>query len=290
MLTAKSATWKGERSAIAWRQTISKYVLPVIGDMPLDQVTQLDVLKILSPIWTVKPAVARKLRQKLVAVFEWSMAHRFTATNPAGEAINGALPRTKAVKEHFRALPYQAMPDALRTIEASTGGLAGRLALQFVALTAARCGEVRGATWAEVDVDSATWIIPPERMKSGRVPLSAPALALLYRARALRDDSGIVFPSPMRPGETLSNGTLNHTLKTTGLAARTTVHGFRSTFRGWCADSGKDREIAESALAHVVGGTEAAYMRADLFSRRRRLMDQWAAYLTGETAKVVAIR
>ena len=292
VLTAKAATWKGDQSANAWRRSIAMYVLPIIGDMPLDEVTQQHVLSILTPIWTAKPAVARKLRQRMTAVFEWAMAHRLVSKNPAGEAINGALPRTKAVKEHFRALAYQDMPDALRSIEASTGSLAARLALQFVALTAARCGEVRGAVWDEVDIDSATWVIPAARMKSARehrVPLSVSALELLGRARELRDDSGLLFPSPMRPGETLSNGTLNHTLKTTGLEDRTTVHGFRSTFRNWCADSGKDREIAESALAHVVGGTEGSYMRADLFDRRRRLMRQWADYLTGGRGAVVQL-
>ena len=127
------------------------------------------------------------------------------------------------------------------------------------------------------------WRIPGERMKSGaehRVPLSYAALEVLERARVLDVGSGLVFPSPIRAGRPLSNVTLTKVLRTTGLAAKATVHGFRSTFRDWCADTGKPRQVAEAALAHAVPGVEGAYFRSDLFERRRRLMDSWAAYLT----------
>ena len=130
-------------------------------------------------------------------------------------------------------------------------------------------------------------------MKAGaehRVPLSDAALAVLERAGALREKSNLVFPSPSRAGRPLSDMTLGKLLRTVGLADRATIHGFRSTFRDWCADAAKPREIAEAALAHVVGGVEGAYFRSDLYERRRRLMDQWAAYLTGDDAKVVKLR
>ena len=119
-------------------------------------------------------------------------------TNPAGEAIGAALPKTKAVKEHFRALPYQDVPDAMDVIEASQAGLAVRLCFRFTVLTAARSGETRGATWDEIDMNARTWTVPGARMKAGRehrVPLSDEALQVLDRARELKDDSGLVFPS-----------------------------------------------------------------------------------------------
>ena len=130
-------------------------------------------------------------------------------------------------------------------------------------------------------------------MKTGvehRVPLSGAALAVLESVQPLRDRFDLLFPSPSRPGKPLSDMTLTKVLRNTGLADRATVHGFRSSFRDWCADTGKPREVAEAALAHVVGGVEGAYFRSDLFERRRRLMDQWTQYLTGSGAKVVQLR
>ena len=119
--------------------------------------------------------------------------------------------------------------------------------------------------------------------------LSDAAIEVLESVRPLRDRSDLLFPSPSRPGKTLSDMTLTKVLRDTGLAARATVHGFRSSFRDWCADTGKPRELAEAALAHTVGGVEGAYFRSDLFERRRRLMDQWAGYVTGSRGAVVQL-
>ena len=193
------------------------------------------------------------------------------------EVIDGALPRMPAVTARLRALPYRELSAALDIVEGSRASLTAKLALRFVILTAARSGEVRGATWAEIDFDERAWRIPGDRMKSGtehRVPLSEAALDVLEQARRLDDRSGLVFPSPVRRARALSNMTLTKVLRDTGLADRATVHGFRSSFRDWCADTGKPRELAEAALAHAVAGVEGAYFRSDLFARRRRLMDQ----------------
>ena len=127
-------------------------------------------------------------------------------------------------------------------------------------------------------------------IRAHRVPLSDAALAVLEQARILDDTSGLVFPSVSRPGKPMSNMTLTKLLRDNGLAGRATVHGLRSSFRDWCADTGKPREIAEAALAHVVQGTEGAYFRSDLFERRRTLMSRWADYLTGRRADVVQLR
>ena len=290
VLDTNRKRWRSDVTARNWQQSVEKYAYPVIGDTRLDRIQSDHVLRILTPIWTDKPEVSRKLRQRLTTVFQWAIAHKHMQVNPAGEAIDGALPRMPAVKAHFRSLPYQDIAGALRTVEDSRASLAAKYAIRFLVLTAARSGEVREASWSEVD--GRVWKIPGERMKQGtehRVPLSGAAMAVLEQARRLDDGSGLIFPSPMRVGRPLSNMSLTKLLRDNGLADRATVHGFRSSFRDWCADTGKPREIAEAALAHTVGGVEGAYFRSDLFERRRRLMDQWAAFLVGESARVVSI-
>ena len=244
------------------------------------------------PIWTAKPETARLVRRQFRATLKWCQAHGYVELNAAGEAIDGALASMPTVKSHFRALPYGERSAALETINASRATPTKKLALQFLILTTARTSEILGATWDEMDAEVRVWRIPGQRMKSGtdhRVPLSMPALDVLERAEALDDGSGLVFPSSFRRGRKMSNMTLTKVLRDTGLAKRSTVHGFRSSFRVWCADTGKPREVAEGALAHTVGGVEGTYFRSDLFEHRRRLMDSWAAYLTGSDAKDVTL-
>lgn len=222
----------------------------------------------------------------------WAHAHGYVGENMAGEALEGALPSLTARKTHFRALPYREVPQALETIRESPASLPARLCFEFLVLTAARSGEARNATWAEVDTEAREWRIRGERMKGGRehrVPLSDGALGVLERARELDDGSGLVFPCPLRAGRPLSDMTLTKILRDRGLADRATVHGFRSAFRDWCAETGKPREIAEAALARTVGGVEGAYFRSDLFAGRRALMDQWSAVVTETQAKVVRL-
>ena len=143
-----------------------------------------------------------------------------------------------------------------------------------------------------MDAEAREWRIPGERMKGGavhRVPLSDAALAVLERARTLDDGNGLIFPSPLRAGRPLSDMSLTKLLRDRGLADRATVHGFRSAFRDWCAETGKPREIAEAALAHTVGGVEGAYFRSDLLARRRVFMDQWAGFLTAAEGEGVRL-
>ncbi len=284
--------WRNEKVAANWMQQLKRHALKRLGDLPVDRIGRDGVLAVLTPIWSTKPETGRRVRRNIRATLNWCQAHGFVEFNAAGNAINGALPRMPAVKAHLRALPYRELPEALNTIEASGATVNVKLALRFLILTAARPGEARGATWAEVDAEARVWRIPGERMKAGsehRVPLSDAALTVLEQAGALADGSRLVFPSPIRPGRRLSNATLTRLLTNTGLAERATVHGFRSSFRDWCAGTGKPRELAEAALAHTVGGVEGAYFRSDLFDRRRRLMDSWATYLAGVDTKVVAL-
>ena len=190
------------------------------------------------------------------------------------------------VKAHLRALPYQEARLALEAVETSRASVSTKLCFQFLVLTAARSGEARGAAWDEIDLQERVWRIPSERMKAGvehRVPLSGQALDLLGEASALRDESGLVFPSPLKPGSPLSDMTLTKILRSVSLAEQATVHGFRSSFKNWALEqSDTPWAVSEAALAHVLGNsTEQAYARSDLFERRRTLMQQWADYLTG---------
>ena len=291
-IVAERPNWRGPKSEKDWRASFENHVFPVFGALPVDQVEREDVLRALTPIWTTMPETARRIRGRIRKVFEWAQAHRYIRDNPAGEAINGALPTIRAGQQHFRALPVAELPKALRTLRESPASLSARLCLELVVFTAARSGEARKATWAEIDLDAREWRIPGERMKGGRehrVPLSDAALGVLQQARELEDGSELIFPSPLRQGRPLSDMTLTKILRDRGLAERATVHGFRSAFRDWCAETGKAREIAEAALAHTVGGVEGAYFRSDLFARRRTLMDQWGAFLTETEPKVVRL-
>ena len=286
---AYKTRWRSEKTVANWTRGMDRYAFPVIGDMRVDQVGREQVLRILNGIWKDKPEAARKLRQRIRTVFSWCHAHGFIEHNPAGEMIDGGLQRMPAVKSNFRALPYKEVAGALETVEATDASFAVKLCFRFLVLTAARSGEARGATWAEIDSSEKEWRIPANRMKSHnehRVPLSDAALVVLEQAMALRDESDLVFPSPQKPGTQLSDMTLTKILRTTGLADKATIHGFRASLKSWAMDTGKPREVCELALAHKIPGVEGDYFRSDLYERRKLLMTQWADYLTGTDANI----
>ena len=276
--------WRNERHALSWMQTLERHAFPKIGSKPIASIGRTDVLTVLTPIWSTRPETARRVRQRMRTVFRWAMANELIETNPAGEAIDGALPSMPKIKAHLRALPYQEVSSALKTVDASQTSLAAKRCLRFLVLTATRSGEARGATWDEIDFDGATWTIPASRMKAGvehRVPLSDQVLEVLTLAHQLEDGSGLCFPSPLRPGRILSDMTLTKVLRSTGLADRATVHGFRTSFKTWTMEqTDTPWAVGEAALAHLLGGSvEQAYARSDLFVRRRTLMQQWADYI-----------
>ena len=281
---ANKPRWRNARHTASWLQSLETYAMPILGGMPLDRIHQSDVLRALTPIWSTRPETARRVRQRIRTVLRWGMAHGYIDRNAAGEVIDGALPPMPKVKEHLRALPYQEVREALATVEASNSSLAAKFCLRFLVLTAARSGEARGAMWAEINREEREWRIPGSRMKNGaehRVPLSDAAVAVLEQARRLNDGSGLVFPSPLKPGKPLSDMTLTKILRDTGLAEQATVHGFRSSFRTWALEqTNTPWAAAEAALAHTLGSdVEQAYVRSSLLDRRRDLMGQWAAYL-----------
>ena len=282
---ANKPRWRNGSHTRAWIQTLERHAFPKIGNKKIDTVSRTDVLTVLTPIWSTRPETGRRVRQRMRTIFRWAMANELIETNPAGEAIDGALPSMPKVKAHLRALPYQEVGAALKTVDASQTSPASKRCLKFLILTAARSGEARGATWDEIEFDSATWTIPGSRMKAGeehRVPLSDRALDVLMLARQLDDGSGLCFPSPLRPGRMLSDMTLTKILRSTGLADRATVHGFRTSFKTWTMEQTETPwAVGEAALAHQLGGSvEQAYARSKLFDRRQPLMQQWADYLT----------
>ena len=291
---ANRGRWRSSRTEANWTASMATYAYPAFGDRQVDRIGRQDVLGVLTPIWSSKHALAVKVRGRIRATLGWAQAHDYVEHNVAGECIDGALPRLAVVKGHHRALDYPETAAALDAIEASTAGLSARACLRFVVLTACRSGEARGATWDEINLDAREWRIPKTRMKGGeeqRVPLSDAAVAVLETVEPLRRPSGLVFPSPSRSGKPLTDMTLTKVLRGCGLSDRTTVHGFRSTFRTWAEErTGVSYAVAEMALAHHVGSsTERAYKKSVLFKKRRRLMARWARFATGERAKVVRL-
>ena len=276
--------WRSDNHPTVWLQSLERHAMPKIGKRRIDRIDQADVLEVLKPIWTEIPETARRVRQRMRTVFRWAMSHKYIDHNPAGEAIDGALPRMPKVKNHLRSLPYVEVSNALRLVGESPASLSSKLCFRFLVLTAARSGEARGAVWEEIDLDAGVWEIPAERMKGGelhRVPMSRQSVEVLKEASVLGNGSNLVFPSPTMAGRALSNMTLTKVLRAVGLAERATCHGFRTSFRTWTLEQTDAAwAVAEAALAHGLGNqVEKSYARSDLFDRRGDLMQAWADYL-----------
>ena len=206
------------------------------------------------------------------------MGAGFRTDDPTAAAV-AALPRHSDKPTHHRALHHSEVAAALEKIRASKASEAAKLGLEFLTLTAARSGEVRGANWSEFDINAEVWTIPPERTKTNtaqRVPLSSRALGVLAQARGIASSDGLVFPSPTT-GRALTNEAFPKLMRE--LTIDGTPHGMRSAFRSWCSDTGVPRDLAEMCLGHAVKGVEGAYQRSDMIDRRRPLMETWAQHL-----------
>ena len=241
--------WRNAKHGDQWINTLAAYAFPAIGRKPVGMIDVADVLEVLKPLWTTKPETARRIRQRMSATMQWAMAHGHAEKDPVAAAVH-LLPRQRAKVEHFAAMPYRDVPAFLRRVR-ELAPSAGTLALEFAILTATRSGEVRGATWTEVDLRKRVWAIPGARMKADRehrVPLSGAALDVLTRSADAFGLGGFLFPSPSK--KALSDMTLTACLRR--LRVDVTTHGFRSSFRDWAAEQGVSREVAERCLAHVV--------------------------------------
>ena len=283
--------WKNKKVVAQWLKVMEDYVFPVIGRLAVGDIDTGLVLKVLErehpkrkkSLWLAVPETAGRIRQRIENVLDWATTRGYRAgENPArwrGHLDNVLPAHGQVVRvEHHPALPYGAVPAFVADLRLREG-IAAR-ALELTILTAARTGEVIGAKWDEVDLDNAVWTVPVDRMKGGkqhRVPLSDRAVELL-KALPREDDNEHIFIGPSK-GAGLSNMAMAAVLKRMGRDG-ITVHGFRSTFRDWAAETtGYDNHIVEMALAHVIGNAvEKAYRRGDLFAKRRRLMDDWAHY------------
>ena len=289
---AKRPEWKNASHAAGWLASLEKHAFPILGPMRVDEIAPADVLRVLSPIWNEIPETARRVRSRVRATLARCASQGLVRSNAAGEALDGGLTRRRpGSKKHFRSLPWQEIPKALETIAATNASASAKLALRWTILTAARTSETLGATWDEIDLEGRVWTVSSTRMKAGRehrVPLSNPAMAVLDEARRLTGGKGLLFPSPRKKGAPLSNMTQLKLLKDEGIDG--TVHGFRTSFRNWCEESGRDDHAAEQALAHTVGGVRGAYLRTTVFRKRVALMAAWGAVVTGEGATVVELR
>ena len=280
VIETREQRWRNPRTAKAWRSSVHNHAAAIL-DRRVDQVSTADILVVLNPVWTAKPELGRKLRQRLSMAFKWAVAANHIATNPAGDALSGVLPRHAGNGGHFDSLPASEVPAALCTIDASAAFWSTKAAIRMLALTATRSGEVRGMRWDEID--GSVWTIPGDRTKTAkpqRVPLSSAALAVLEQASSLSDGSGYVFPSPR--GRQTTVEALSKLCRDRGLAM--TPHGLRSSFRGWCAEQAITREVAEMSLGHTVRGVEGAYQRPDLLDARAEVMEQWGRYLCAKDA------
>lgn len=297
-IAAHQEGWKNAKHKAQWESTLATYC-EKMNDTPVSVITTGQVMDCLNPIWTTKAETASRLRGRIEAILDYAKVMEWReGENPARWKghLDHLLPAQSRVKriEHFAALPYPEIAAFLVALRKEEG--VGARAVELAILTAARSGEVRGATWEEFDLDAALWIVPADHIKTKkehRVPLSAKAGALLRERHQATGGKGLVFPG--RKDKTpLSDMSLTAVLRRME-RGDLTVHGFRSTFRDWGAEcTAYPREVLEMALAHTIGDkVEAAYRRGDLFEKRRRLMEDWATYcdtVRGEADNVVPIQ
>ncbi len=288
LIKSKTPEWRSAKHAAQWASTLEKYAFPAIGAMHVQDVKQVHILSILEPIWTTKTETASRLRGRIENVLDWARARGFrTGENPAQWRGNLdkllSTPSKTARVEHHPAVPVDDAPAFYAALQQREG--MGARALEFAMLTAARSGEIRGATWAEIDLDKGLWIVPAERMKmrkEHRVPLSLAALRILKTLPKI-DGTDLVFPAPR--GGKMSDMSLTAVMRRMGL--KYVPHGLRSTFRDWAAEkTNYPRDMAEKALAHALtDAVEAAYRRGDMLEKRRDMMEAWSKFLATPIAK-----
>ena len=274
-------TWKNAKHRAQWSSTLETYAYPLIGDLLVKDVDQGGVLRVLEPIWKTKNETASRLRGRIQTILDWATVRGYReGDNPAlwKGRLDKLLPASSKIApvQHHRALDYRKMAEFMKQLRQQKGVSAK--ALEFTILCAARSGEVRGATWSEIDLKEKLWTVPAERMKAGRehrVPLNYAAADLL---KALPKVVGNDHLFPGRNDGPLSDMALNKVLRDMKVDA--VPHGFRSTFRDWVGEATTfQREVAEQALAHVLENkVEAAYRRGDALDKRREMMNAWASF------------
>jgi integrase len=296
-IDAHKAGWRNPKHAAQWPNTLTAYVYPVFGNLPVQAIDVGLVMKAIEPIWPAKPETASRVRGRIEAVLDWATARDYRqGDNPARWRghLENLLPKKSKVRrvEHHAALAYAELPEFVAELRREEG--IGAKALEFAILTVARTSEVIGARWSEIDLERRLWVIPAERMKAGkehRVPLSEVSASILEAMQKVREGD-YVFPGgkARRP---LSNMAFLMLLRRVG-RGDLTAHGFRSTFSDWCSErTNFAAEVREMALAHSASDkVEAAYRRSDLFQKRRQLAEAWSKFCATPSAngQVVPIR
>ena len=271
-----AASWATDTTK-DWRASMERYIFPKLGARPVDQITAADLLSVLEPIAATTTTAAAKIRRYVGTVMARAVGLGHRSDNPA-VAVKSLLPANGHKTKHQAAMPHAEIGAALARLHELDAYTVAKDALEFLILTAGRSAEVAGARWSEIDMDAMTWTIPADRTKTGAehvVTLSRMAVEVLERASQYMVTSGLVFVAAR--GGQMQRPILSRVLAK--LDKNATVHGFRSSFRDWAAESGVARDVAESVLAHVVGGVEGAYFRSGLVERRRPVMQAWADYL-----------
>jgi integrase len=276
-IAANEHKWRDSKS---WHSSFDSLANPIIGNLPVASIDTPAIMSVLKPIWLTKAVSAKRLRSRIENVLDWAVAggYRKEGPNPAKwkGKLEPLLGRQQIEAKGHPAVPYAEMPLLMATLRARDSIVAK--ALRFVALTAARAGEVTGATWAEIDLEARQWTVPKSRMKGKRdhsVPLSDAALAVLRDVSNYRQPDGHIFPGERVPVMTTA-AMVNLLAK---VAPGYDTHGLRSSFSTWAAETRQDRDLVETALAHTVGNAvERAYNRSDLVELRRPLMEKWARH------------
>jgi integrase len=293
LIEAMRPSWRNAKHAAQWEMTLREYAAP-LRHLPVQEITTTEVLSVLKPLWQTRPETASRVRGRIERVLDAAKAQGLrTGENPARWRghLDQLLPkRQRLTRGHHAAMPYNEVPAFLCLLRMRTGTAAR--ALEFAILTAARSGEVLGARIEEFDLTQRLWTVPAARMKAGRehrVPLSHRAVEILKALREVTDEP-FAFPGA-KVGMPQSVMALEMVLRRMKVE-NVTVHGFRSSFRDWAAEcTSFPNEVCEAALAHVIENkAEAAYRRGDLFEKRRKLLDAWAAYCAPPTATVLRLQ
>lgn len=279
-----------------WLNVMKHHVFPHIGGIPLDAITPANIVETLRPIWIDKHPTAKRVSQRISDIMMWAWGLGMVKANPVQAVLRG-MPKHSHKPVHHPSMPWRDIPAFIANhLHGGNEGDPKRLAIEFVILTGGRSGEIRGARWSEIDFETATWTIPPERMKAAdwhQVPLSDRALEILRTLRRGRSD--VIFAST-KGGVELACSTLSAFMASAKVASDipsrcAVVHGFRASFRNWCSETGHRRDLSERALSHAVRDqVEAAYHRTNLLEERRPMMQQWADFVTGNHGNVIPMR
>ena len=285
-----SPTWSNAKHESQFRNTLKAYASTYFGNNLVSEVSTADILRALTAIWTSKPETARRVKQRISTVMKWSVAKGYRPDDPT-QSLNQALPKNPNKQKHRKSIHYDQVNYCIKSVRQSNAMLSTKMALEFLILTATRSGEVRLATWDEVNFNSCIWTIPAQRMKSKEehiIPLADRPMEILEYMKGLGLSKRLIFQGS-KLNRPISDMTMSKLVKELGFESD--VHGFRTSFRVWVQEKTNTAfDVAEKALAHKTKNrVVAAYARSDLFDKRRKLMNNWAKFLSNDTAKIIPL-